>query len=785
MNIKSFYHKNRTHILFLALIIISIFIFYRQFISTQRTLNGELNIEGIDLYEQIRKSVYTEHEFPHWINAWHGGMPFYQHPEKTVVFYTTLIALVTPNSVAAVNLTLLLHAILLGVSMYFVMIYFGIKPRYAFISSFIILFARFPSSVSVQYIHRYGVIAWMPLLFFFIWRSLYSKSKQDMIKNSIISGVILAIQFSTGGLDYFVYLVAIFIAIYMAYLLSKRFTDRIAKAIFVGIILSIVFFGIVSIRLLPLLDFEKVSSKTTDFSYDQMLGNKINLWSLKLFAFQVFGLGKGEQQQDLVIGVIAFSLILIALFSFKKRFVLAFSLVALIGILMSTGTYFLYPFWKFVPGFAKMHHVHRSAYIFVFGAAGLASIGLQKLEELLESKFKLNKRYLYLIGIIVTSLIVFELWVVPTLINADMPIRFGKGLSEPKDYWYKHIQGNELYSYFQQEKEKSKDIFRINNYGTNTVNGFAGTYAIYMNQEILFGSISIWIPEYMMEYLAISFREPAKFWGMLNTKYVYYREPLNVSGFKFVQKFEECTYCLQALYVDQGVSGPYLYLNEKYLPRAYYADHAVLIIGNKNDIVNAMYNVMLADFFNPSNTVIIYGGDRSITDYNIKFLKNIDAIILLSGSVDKNSITIFQEYTKYGRLYPDVTKGESSINIQNLSELFNSFDSSYDNVKKAEITKYTDNSRVIKTDRKGWLVLAEKFYMFRDWKAKYGNKVLENIRANGVNTVYYLDGSANEFEFKYKPESFRTGMIISIITALLIIAYFSWQKFKYGKGRSL
>ena len=757
--------------------------FYREFISGERTLNGEFQIEGIDLYEQIRKAVYTEHEFPYWINAWHGGMPFYQHSEKSVVFYTTLIALIMPNSVAAVNLTIFLHAILLGVSMYFVMSYFGIKPMYAFIASFIMLFARFPSSVSVQYLHRYGVIAWLPLLFLFVWKSLNSANRKEMINNSIISGIIIAVQFSTGGLDYFVYLVAIFIAIFLAYILSKKFSAKIIKAFIVGALLSIVFFGLIAIRLLPLLAFEPISSKGADFTYEQMLGNKINIWSFKLFVFQVFGLGSGEQQQDLVIGIVAFILALIALFSIKKRFVLAFSLVALIGLLMSTGTFFLYPFWKFVPGFAKMHHVHRGAYIFIFGAAALAAIGMQRIEGILENRFKLNKISVHAIGLIILSLIIFEIWIIPSLINADMPARFGKGLQDPKDYWYKHLAGNELYQYLNQEKLETSEIFRINNYGTNTVNGFAGTYSIYLNQEILFGSISIWIPEYMMEYLAISFREPAKFWGMLNAKYVYYREPLNISGLRFVKKFEECSYCLQALFVDQGVSGPYLYLNEKYLPRAYYAEHAILIVGNKNDVVNAMYSIMLSDFFNPSNTVIIYAGDKTINDYSIEFLKNFDAIILLSNSFDHNSISRLQEYVKYGRLYPDVTKGESSINIQNLSALFTSFNGSYENVKKAEIIKYTDNSRIIKTDKKGWLVLAEKFYLFPEWRARYGDKMLDNIRANGVNTAYYLDGSANELKLRYKPESFRTGMIISFITALLIIAYFLLQRFKYKNKR--
>ncbi len=783
MNMKSLYIKYKVHIFYLALIIFSILIFYRQFISTERTLNGEFNIEGIDLYEQIRKSSAAG-EFPHWINAWHGGMPFHQHSEKTVIFYTSLIALIMPNTVSAVNLTILLHAMLLGISMYYVMIYFGIKPRYAFVSSFIMLYARFPNSVSVQYIHRYGVIAWTPLLFLFLWKTLNSKNKQEMVNNSIISGIILAIQFSTGGLDYFVYLVAIFIAIYLTYLASKRFPVRAIKAFLIGIILSTVFFGLVAVRALPLLDFEDVSSKEVDFTYEQMLGNKINIWSPKLFVYQVFGLGKGEQQQDLVIGIAAFTLVLIALFSIKKRYVLAFSLVALFGILMSTGTYFLYPLWKFVPGFAKIHHVHRSAYIFIFGAAALAAIGLQRLENIIEKRLKLSRIILSLIGFIIIFFIIFELWIIPVWINADMPIRFGKDLIYPKDYWYKHLAGNQLYKYLQQEKEAHKEIFRVNNYGTNTVNGFAGTYAIYMNQEILFGSISIWIPEYMMEYLSISFRDPAKFWGMLNAKYVYYMQPLNISGLKFVKKFEECSYCLQALFVDQGISGPYLYLNEKYLPRAYYAEHAVLIIGNKNYVLNAMYNIMLADFFNPSNTVIIYGGDKSVNDYDIEFLKNVDAIILLSGYLGQSTVLKLQEYQKYGRVFPDVIKGENSINLQNLSELFSSFDGSYENVKKAEIIKYTDNSRIIKTERKGWLVLAEKFYMFPDWKARYDGKVIENIRANGVNTVYYIDGSSNELKLEYKPKSFRDGMIISIITGLLILAYFMLQRFIYGKKSS-
>ncbi|MBI2546197.1 hypothetical protein HYV81_03385 [Candidatus Woesearchaeota archaeon] len=782
MVVKAFFARNREHAVFLSMLIISLLIFYNQFISSERTLLGEFNIEGIDLYQQIRTDVLTYHEFPYWINAWHGGMPFYQHSEKSVVFYTTLIALIFPNPVAGMNFTLFLHAFLLGLFVYLVLVKFEVKPLFAFAAAFMVIYSRFFNWIAVSYVHRYGLLVWLPLLFYFLYKACYANERKKWIQYSLFSGIVLAVQFATGGLDYFIYLVAVFIAVFGVYLFGKNFLQRAKRVALVSAILLIVFLGLSAIRLMPLLDFEKVSSKQGDFTYEQFIGNKINLKSLGDFRAQVLGIGPSPQDQNLVIGITGLALLMCSSFLIRKRIVMTLWVLALLGLLMSTGTYILYPMWKLIPGFSKAHHVHRAAFLFVFATLLLAGIGLQYIADWLQRKYRLSsiKRNALVAGIMV--LILFEFWIFPWLHDEISPWRIDKKLQDPEANWYKHLEQNALYQYLAEEK-LGNEVFRINNYGTNTVNGFAGIYAMFLNQEILYGSISIWIPEYMTEYLTISNREPAKLWGMLNTKYVYFNQPLNVSGLRLVKRFEECSYCLQMYNVDFGVSGPYLYANEMYLPRAYYAKHAVLLVGNKNDAINAMYSIMLSDFFNPVNTVLIYGGDKAVSDFDSEFLKHVDAIILLSGTLDQEAVVKLQEYSQHGKIFPDVLKGENSINMQDLSSMFASFGGSYDAVEKVEITKYTDNSRMLKTDTKGWLVLSEKFYLFPEWKASYGNEILENTRANGVNTVYYIDGTAPQMEIRYVPDSFRTGMIISIATALAIISYFIWQRFKYRSER--
>lgn len=259
--------------------------------------------------------------------------------------------------------------------------------------------------------------------------------------------------------------------------------------------------------------------------------------------------------------------------------------------------------------------------------------------------------------------------------------------------------------------------------------------------------------------------------------------PLNISGFEFVQKFEECGSYPNGIDICQPKKsdGPYLYKNKLFLPRAYIVSNSIFIVGEDEAVKQIMYGLMLDDNYNPSTTVIIKGKNK-INDYNIDFLKRFNAIILTTGSVDQNSAYLLNAYVRNGgKLIPDITKGETTMNKKEIDGILKSGKSFIP--KDKELSYPTLNKAIINLEEgySGFLVLSEKYSMFPGWTAKINEKEKEILRVNGVISAIYLEGEKGDIIFKYKPKSFIVGSWISLITLLLIMGYFTWLFYKKRK----
>ena len=270
---------------------------------------------------------------------------------------------------------------------------------------------------------------------------------------------------------------------------------------------------------------------------------------------------------------------------------------------------------------------------------------------------------------------------------------------------------------------------------------------------------------------------------MLNTKYVYSKVPLNsseikidVSGLTFVRKFEECSICQEDINVDKGIAGPYLYMNDYYLPRAYLANFSILVAGNKDSVIQAMYWLMLNEHFNPSNTVII-AKEGSIDQFDLETLKKFTVVFLTQDSISQNSIYLLKSYTDNGGiLLPNIVNGSTNINQEEIENLLDSFKGDYNNVNEVPYAYYSPNKQILNiSGKKGFIVISEKYFMFEGWKAKMNDKFEHISRADGINSAVYSDGSKEKLELYYRPKSFFMGLYITMATLFFIIIYFGYD----------
>ena len=437
------------------------------------------------------------------------------------------------------------------------------------------------------------------------------------------------------------------------------------------------------------------------------------------------------------------------------------SLVVILSLILITNSLGVFYFlWRYIPPFGSSRYLARTLVIYVFAAAVLAGYGSFEVFKALErkgiKKRGLNIAYFLLVALLILNLNVF----------GHSPYRAQD--ENPFIHLKEAIEDNHI----MQAISEKPGIFRTHIYETIGIDWGVEHFTVPLGIEIIFGYESAWDPRYLNEYLTIAHRQPAKFWGILNTKYMTARTEVNISGFKFVKKYDNCTKCFQ-FEERRKEWGPYLYENELFLPRAYIVNNSILIVGEEGPVTQTNYALMLNQNFNPSNTVIIMG-KRSINDYEIDKLNKYSAIFLTPGSVDQNSIFKLQQYVNSGGiLLPDITKNKNSLSEEEINTLLSSFKGNLNPIDdKNVITHNFDKREIITKGEKGFLVLSERFSMFSGWEVKNKeNKNLGILRVDGAITSTYIDNEKSVI-FEYKPKSFVIGAGITIITLIILITYF-------------
>ncbi|MEK6808495.1 MAG: hypothetical protein AABY14_02310, partial [Nanoarchaeota archaeon] len=328
-------------------------------------------------------------------------------------------------------------------------------------------------------------------------------------------------------------------------------------------------------------------------------------------------------------------------------------------------------------------------------------------------------------------------------------------------------------NYVAQNMSKFPGIFRYHDYESFGIDWGTQFAYIPLNISNIYGYLTAWQPEYMNMYLSVANNAPAKFWGILNVKYLTSTQERNISGFRFVNKYMKCEDCYKTKDI-QKVFGPYLYENDEFLPRAYFVDNSILVVGKEEQKRQVIYSLMLDQGFKPYNTVIISGREM-INHYSIDELKRYNAIFLTANSIDQNSGFLLKSYVDSGgKLLPNIINGKNQITNEDILELLNSFNGTLHQIPDADyITHNFDKYELkLKENYQGWIVLSEKFSMFPGWRVKSGNNELVLERADSVISTIYVDADVESITFEYKPKSYILGRNITILTIILLLGYF-------------
>lgn len=738
-------NNNKKDILAALFILLLAIFFFHNFLGTSTLMNNGHHLHEQTFFAYNYKDAFEKGTLPFWTSYWYSGQPLFGDSQVFFLNLTHLLTLLFGSTIIAINLSILIYFFIAGLGMYILVKHLVESRAAALISAIVYMFNGliygFIVAGNPSILEPYSLI---PFIFLFI---LKAKKAKNPLNYSVLAGILLAFQIFSGGSLMLVY-TAILIGSYLAFdLIRSNIKPNFAKTLIVGLVLTAVLFGLSAVKLLPNFEFIKSTNRAEGLSYQEYIGSDKFIFNdfLKVFVFDM-----PTQSIKAQLGIAGFLLVILSLAFWRKRMVLFFFLLSAFMLLLATGGFLAEFFYNYMPTFSKTRHIGRVLFVFVFAASVLAGYGFVYLSKLV-AKAKISKIAIRIVPIIIIAIILTELV-------------FLKGLPKGVDV-KEQLEQNELAKALQQEN----GLFRITTFDVDDIIAFYGSsyYAQY-GLETLSGGGGLWINDFI-KYLAIAkSQESSKMLGILNLKYATSTKEINVSGFKLDKKFNECVSCKQNDWT-YWIDGPYLYENQNFMPRYYFVDNAVLVIGEDEDIQNMVYAILANENFDPKKAVLVNGKHDNVKDYSPGFLEKFRAIIILSGSIDQESLNMLDSYKKSGgMLFPDILDNKNSIEASEIEEFFASLKGT---IKEVPHNIISGNELQLSAESKGFIVMSEKFSLFDGWTAKKGSEKIEILRADNVISAVYPD-SPGAINFKFEPKSFKAGLIISVISSIIIVGYF-------------
>ena len=741
--------KINSHVIFIAALFILSLFFLNSILHKNTILNNIHYINDLTFVSYNTKEALKNNQLPLWTPYFYAGQPLVAIPENYMFDLNFLFIYLFRDIYLAMNLSLIFYFFLAGLGMYLLIGKIVNNKRAAFISAIIYMFNGFMHSFIM---HGHLVIlqgyALIPFIFFFVYRAL--KSKQ-WILYSMLAGIFFALQIFSGSIILFFY-TALIILFYLAFnLISKNFIGVMIKSIFVGIIIAVLALSLVSIKLLPVLEFTKMSSRAINVSFIEFLGEPVKFKDITRILITDIGYAGISG----AIGIIGMIFLIYSLLDYKKMIVIFSFTIIIFSLLFASGTFIADVMYK-IPGFDKLRHVERALVLFVFAGSILAAYGYVLLSERLK-KYPVYLKYKNLFFAGIVSLVLLELLFLQNFPSSAKII-------EPKDIKLLAYVGND------------NSTFRTINLALKDIIGAAG-YNYYVQKGIseVKGGGGIWVNDYVV-FVAIAQQSlNPKILSTLNVKYLVSDTEFESNNITFVDRFNQCKEC-----AVWNAFGPYLYKNELFLPRYYVVPSSILVVGDNTLVKQLIYSLMLQSW-EPKNSVFIEG--TKINDYDMDFLNRFSAILLLKDSVDQDSIGKLREYASNGGIIvPDILNGQSSISNEDINNIFNKTSGNY---KEIDIDEYSSNNVVLELNgEKGWLVASERFSYFPGWKASINKKSFGIVKANNAISAVYLEGDKGKLVFNYKPNSYSKGKLISILALIIVSVYFIFfiyiKKIKLG-----
>ncbi len=379
-----------------SVIVISVVFFFRD-ILLQKAFMWEDFLYQFYPFRNFAAVSLANAELPLWNPFTFSGMPFQADIQSAVFYIPNLIQMFFVSGEKLhffwVEFFIILHYILAGVSMYFLMTHFKLEKLPALFSGLVYMLSGFMITHGIHQI-IINHVAWLPLVLLLFTKAIEQKSLFYTILGGLTLGHSVLAGFPQLSLYIFLLLLFYFVFLFIVKLKETNFNQAFAiTPIAVGFVLIAVL--LTAIQILPTLELAPLSNRA-EISYEKSQEGTfhpqqiITLLIPKFFGEQSAQVsnywGPWQYWQywetNFYIGIAG---LLFALFAFsiihKNKLVLFFSITFLFAILYALGDFFILHkfFFHNIPGFHLFRNPGRMSLWFTFSAAILSGFGLNEI----------------------------------------------------------------------------------------------------------------------------------------------------------------------------------------------------------------------------------------------------------------------------------------------------------------------------------------------------------------------------------------------------------------------
>lgn len=723
----------------------------------------------VNIYSIWRKflveSIIQFKEIPLWIPSVFSGAPFIGNTQSGIFYPFTLFFFLIPIHLAFGYL-FILDFILIGIFTYIYARSIKLGNFSSLVSAVTLMFSGVLTTRLIPgHLFILDTFTWFPLLLFLLEKIFQTKK----IIYGILCGCVVAIMYFAGNVQmaYYGVLSAFLYSLvyYVTFsIIRKRLLPNYLR-ILIPLLSVVIGVLLISIQLLPSIEFSAVSARSQGLPYEVASSFSIHPKQLILFILPHFfgGIdtsywGKGNfWETSGYIGILPLILALIGIIYKRNRYTITFLVLLLFSLFLSLGRssplFFL--FYNLVPGFNLFRAPARFLFIYAFSASLLAGFGVECLVR--------NKQTVQLpfkrIGTVlaVLSCVIFLLWVFITF-NSKL---FISNILEPLAKKYYILNPTLALSYIQ------NDIFLLSLltlfsgflFLCVTPKSFTKAYfKVFLFLLILF---DLW-------YFAFQFLDTKSTSSVYNSPtftHVFDRDRerfrvFNMSPLPFSSlEREENITGYDAIYLSYYRD--YVWYSGKHLKDKYEPFITLYTIDNLRylQLLNVKY-IITQGGLRLNVASLIYKGPYSLYKLNEFFPRAYiipNAIIIRQK--DKTLALLGKENFNLKKYV--ILEKDPHVPLKNPSVF-----------QPVEISHYEPNKIVLKTTRTdpGFLVLSEIWYP--GWKAYDNGKEVPVLKANSIFRSVYLSRGKHEISFIFKPFSYMIGALISLFMGTVIFFYF-------------